>query len=151
MAKELAGSIINNRLGACVNILPGYLLNHSMVHKTAQLHGNVSSCTPHLLLLGVTSVYQWRGRAEEFEKQLLIIKTQTSLIDQLTKHVQANHPYDECEVISMPVTGGSSSYLSWIVKSTGQGSELMCWLLVCLFACLCCLFVAVHVAVPDVQ
>ena len=55
---------------------------------------------------------------EDSKEQLLIIKTQTSLIEQLTQHVQANHPYDECEVISLPVTGGSSSYLKWVIEST---------------------------------
>ena len=51
----------------------------------------------------------------------MIIKTQTSLVDKLTKHVQANHPYDECEVISTPVNGGSASYLSWVCQSTQEG------------------------------
>ncbi len=54
-------------------------------------------------------------------EQLLIIKTQTSLVGKLTKHVQANHPYDECEVISTPVNGGSASYLSWVCQSTQEG------------------------------
>ena len=46
------------------------------------------------------------------------MKTATSLVEQLTAHVQANHPYDECEVISTPVTGGSASYLHWVIQST---------------------------------
>lgn len=70
-----------------------------------------------LLSSGVTSVYHWEGKVEESQEELLVIKTRTSLIEELTKHVQANHPYDECEVISLPVTGGSSSYLSWVVNS----------------------------------
>lgn len=75
-------------------------------------------CIWLLLSSGVTSVYHWEGKVEESQEQLLIIKTQTALIEKLSKHVQANHPYDECEVISLPVTGGSSSYLSWVLKST---------------------------------
>ena len=65
-----------------------------------------------VLLTGVTSVYWWEGKIQKSVEQLMIIKTQTSLVDKLTKHVQANHPYDECEVISTPVNGGSASYLS---------------------------------------
>ena len=70
---------------------------------------------------GVTSVYWWDGKVEESTEQLLIMKTQTQLVERLTKHVQAHHPYDECEVISTPVTGGSLSYISWVKEST-QGN-----------------------------
>lgn len=78
-------------------------------------------CSTRVLLTGVTSVYWWEGKVEESLEQLLIIKTQTSLVDKLTKHVQANHPYDECEVISTPVNGGSPTYLSWVCQSTQEG------------------------------
>ncbi len=63
----------------------------------------------------------WEGKVEESVEQLMIIKTQTSLVDKLTKLIQANHPYDECEVISTPVNGGSASYLSWVCQSTQEG------------------------------
>ncbi len=69
---------------------------------------------------GVSSVYWWEGKVEESSEQMLIIKTQTGFVDTVTKHVQANHPYVECEVISTPVTGGSASYLSWVVESTKE-------------------------------
>ena len=48
------------------------------------------------------------------------MKTQTPLVERLTKHVQSNHPYDECEVISTAVTGGSPSYLEWVKESTQE-------------------------------
>jgi len=32
--------------------------------------------------------------------------------------VKQLHPYDEPELISMPITGGSGSYLSWVLSST---------------------------------
>ena len=116
VAKNLAGSIINNKLAACVNILPGVLLLAQFLQQSLESVRS-SSCMFCLLLSGVTSVYHWEGKLEEDQEQLLIIKTQTALIEELTKHVQCNHPYDECEVISLPVTGGSSSYLSWVVAS----------------------------------
>ena len=67
---------------------------------------------------GVTSVYWWEGKVEQGSEQLLLIKTASGLVERLTKHVQANHPYDECEVISTSVTGGSASYLDWVLQST---------------------------------
>lgn len=66
----------------------------------------------------MTSVYWWEGKVEHGSEQLLIVKTASKLVESLTKHVQANHPYDECEVISTAVTGGSASYLDWVLQST---------------------------------
>lgn len=91
VAKKLASSVIENKLAACVNIVPG-----------------------------ITSVYWWEGKVEESAEQLLIMKTQTTLVERLTEHVQSNHPYDECEVISAAVTGGSLSYLAWVKESTQE-------------------------------
>lgn len=47
---------------------------------------------------GVTSVYWWEGKVEHGSELLLLIKTALSLVKRLTRHGQANHPYDECEV-----------------------------------------------------
>lgn len=66
----------------------------------------------------MTSVYWWEGKVEHGSEQLLMIKTASSLVERLTKHVQGNHPYDECEVVSTSVTGGSASYLEWVLQST---------------------------------
>lgn len=46
-----------------------------------------------------------------------MIKTETQLVPKLTEVVKGNHPYDECEVISLPIVGGSSSYIQWIHDS----------------------------------
>lgn len=53
------------------------------------------------------------------QELLLIIKTQDSLLPRLTEAVKSKHPYDLCEVISLPITGGSDAYLDWLRKSTG--------------------------------
>lgn len=47
-------------------------------------------------------------------KALLMIKTRTSLIDKLTEYVRSNHPYEVCEVISLPIQNGNPPYLKWI-------------------------------------
>ena len=59
---------------------------------------------------------------EQASEQLLVMKTATKLVKELTAHVQANHPYDESEVISTPVNGGSNSYLQWVVQSTNKAN-----------------------------
>jgi periplasmic divalent cation tolerance protein len=86
---KLAHSIIENKLAACVNQIPG-----------------------------VESTYLWQGKVETDSELLLIIKTRQSLLQQLTDHVTANHPYDTPEVIAVPITGGSHKYLQWLAEST---------------------------------
>ncbi|CAA7037829.1 unnamed protein product [Microthlaspi erraticum] len=87
--KKLANSIVQEKLAACVNIVPG-----------------------------VESVYEWEGKVQSDSEELLIIKTRQSLLESLTEHVNANHEYDVPEVIALPITGGSDKYLEWLKNST---------------------------------
>ncbi|KAF3447356.1 hypothetical protein FNV43_RR12542 [Rhamnella rubrinervis] len=89
VGKKLAESIVNEKLAACVNRVPG-----------------------------IESVYLWQGEVQTDAEELLIIKTRQSLLDALTQHVKANHPYDVPEVIALPINGGSPQYLEWIKDST---------------------------------
>ncbi|RLM54435.1 protein CutA 1, chloroplastic-like isoform X1 [Panicum miliaceum] len=89
--KKLAGSIISEKLAACVNIVPG-----------------------------VESVYWWEGKVQSDAEELLIIKTRESLLDSLTEHVKTNHEYDVPEVIALPIQGGNLKYLDWLKNSTRE-------------------------------
>ncbi|CAN6288330.1 unnamed protein product, partial [Urochloa humidicola] len=89
--KKLAGSIISEKLAACVNIVPG-----------------------------IESVYWWDGKMQSDAEELLIIKTRESLLDALTEHVKANHEYDVPEVIALPIKGGNLKYLEWLKNSTRE-------------------------------
>ncbi|GFN88369.1 cuta divalent cation tolerance homolog [Plakobranchus ocellatus] len=75
VAKKLAGDIVQKRLAACVNIIPG-----------------------------VKSVYEWQGKIEQDDEMILMIKTLTSKVDELSEYVRNNHPYDCAEVISSQVS-----------------------------------------------
>ena len=86
-AKEIAGGIVSNKLAACVNIIPG-----------------------------VTSVYEWEGKIENDAEVLMMIKTRSSRIEELTEFVKKNHPYDVCEVITTSIEGGNKEYIDWIGK-----------------------------------
>eukprot|EP01025_Chloroclados_australasicus_P004345 TRINITY_DN11066_c0_g1_i2.p3 TRINITY_DN11066_c0_g1~~TRINITY_DN11066_c0_g1_i2.p3 ORF type:complete len:175 (-),score=20.88 TRINITY_DN11066_c0_g1_i2:341-865(-) len=87
--KKIASKLVETKLAACVNIIPG-----------------------------LTSVYWWDGKVNEDPELLLMIKSQRALLSDLTKQVQKLHPYDECEVIATDVIGGSPTYLSWVKDST---------------------------------
>jgi periplasmic divalent cation tolerance protein len=80
--------LVKNKLAACCNIIPGLI-----------------------------SIYEWEGKVCNDSEQLLMIKSTKDALQQLTSMVQTEHSYDECEVIAVPVVGGSQSYLDWVVQS----------------------------------
>ncbi|KAF6255967.1 hypothetical protein COO60DRAFT_1531576 [Scenedesmus sp. NREL 46B-D3] len=94
VAGSLAAALVDRQLAACVNILPG-----------------------------VTSVYSWKGKVEKDSEVLMMIKTQAHLLERLTAQVKALHPYDEPEVIALPVVGGSASYMAWLRDSTAAADR----------------------------
>ena len=73
--------IVSAKLSACVNIIPS-----------------------------ITSVYEWKGNIETDSEVLMIIKTRTELIDELTVAVKANHPYEVFELISTPVLSDHKNF-----------------------------------------
>ena len=77
--------LIERRLAACVNVLPG-----------------------------VISVYRWEGELQRDEEWLLVAKSTRQVLDDLVRCVKALHSYDLPEIIALPIGGGSEAYLRWI-------------------------------------
>ncbi|KAM6993416.1 divalent-cation tolerance protein CutA-like [Passerculus sandwichensis] len=88
VATELARSLVQRRLAACVNVIPG-----------------------------VTSVYTWQGKLEEDSEVLLMIKTRSSRVPALSDFVRSHHPYEVPEVVALPVAQGNPPYLRWVRDS----------------------------------
>ena len=84
-AQRLAGALVQEKLAACVNRIPG-----------------------------VESTYTWEGRVERDTEDLLIVKTRADLFDRLKERVRALHGYDVPEIIAVPIVQGSESYLEWM-------------------------------------
>jgi periplasmic divalent cation tolerance protein len=63
---------------------------------------------------GARSIYRWKGKVEESDEDLLIIKTGQRCFDRLRKRVRELHSYSEPEIIALPISGGSASYLKWL-------------------------------------
>ena len=88
-ARHIARSVVEARLAACVNILPG----------------------------AVTSVYRWKGKVETAKERLLLIKTSRKRLARLRAAVERLHSYDVPEIIALPIAAGSPAYLKWIEAS----------------------------------
>lgn len=87
-AQELASLVLNEKLAACVTLLPG-----------------------------ASSLYYWDGRLEqEYEVQMLLKSDrlhQEALLNCLKQH----HPYQTPELLVLPVCAGDKDYLSWLNAS----------------------------------
>jgi periplasmic divalent cation tolerance protein len=68
----------------------------------------------------IISTYRWQGKIEHEEEWLCLMKTRTGLYEALEKAIRAAHPYDEPEIIALPVVKGSEGYLRWIEQETQQ-------------------------------
>lgn len=93
-AERIARRLVENRLAACVNIVPG-----------------------------VTSVYRWEGSIEKGSEWLLLIKTRRELFDRLEAELKTLHSYAVPEIVALTVVEGSAQYLDWIAHETEELEE----------------------------
>ncbi|XP_038012515.1 protein CutA [Motacilla alba alba] len=88
IARDIARAIMDKRLAAGVNILP----------KSSAL-------------------YFWKGELEESTEILLLVKTRTSKIGELSNYVRSIHPFEIPEIISLPIEQGNPGYLRWMEEN----------------------------------
>jgi len=87
--RQIARAVVRKRLAACVNII----------------------------LSPVESFYTWKGKLEKAPEYLLMMKTTTKRLAELEREVGRLHSYDVPEFIALPITEGSTKYLSWLNDS----------------------------------
>ncbi len=68
----------------------------------------------------ITSTYWWQGNMEEAEEWICAIKTRKELFEDVADMIKRLHPYEEPEIIAIPIIAGSEGYLDWIVQETTQ-------------------------------
>lgn len=88
-AAALAARLVEERLAACVNILP--------------------PCT---------SVYRWEAQIETAVEVPLLIKTSAARYAALEAAIRAHHPYELPEVVAVPVERGLPAYLDWVAAES---------------------------------
>ncbi len=87
-AAVLARALIERKVVACVNIIPG-----------------------------VRSIYRWQGEIHEDAEALLVMKTDIEHLPALQQAVTELHSYDVPEFVAFPVETGSPAYLSWVAEN----------------------------------
>lgn len=67
------------------------------------------------------SRYWWNGKIECGDEYLLAIKTRGDLFAELSEFIKKNHSYETPEIVEIPMTIGSTEYLSWIESALERG------------------------------
>jgi len=89
-AEKIARLLVEERLAASVNVLPG-----------------------------LRSFYRWKGKVEDAAEWLLLIKSSRGKFDKLKAMLEKLHSYDVPEVIALPIVDGSKNYLLWLEGEIG--------------------------------
>jgi periplasmic divalent cation tolerance protein len=89
-ARRLAEAILQARLAACVNLVPG-----------------------------LESHYWWQGRGEQAGEVLLLIKTSAELFEALSAMVRTTHSYECPEIVAFDPREIAPAYRAWWEKETG--------------------------------
>ncbi|MFC7845790.1 divalent-cation tolerance protein CutA [Streptomyces sp. NPDC057382] len=66
----------------------------------------------------ITAVYWWKNEVKTAQEWRISCMTMTDRLPQLEAWLSEEHPYDVPQWITLPVTGGSEAYLSWVVEET---------------------------------
>jgi periplasmic divalent cation tolerance protein len=88
-AERAGRSIVEQRLAACVNILPG-----------------------------MVSHYWWQGAIERGEEAVMIIKTRASLAERVCAAVKEMHSYTTPAIMVLPIEQVDAAYLNWLMAET---------------------------------
>lgn len=89
-AERVSRILVNEKLAACVNILPAH------------------------------SIYHWKGSVEAENEVLVILKTDEETYPALERRILELHPYEVPMIVATPICSGSKSYLAWISQSLAK-------------------------------
>lgn len=90
-AEKISNSLLEEKLAACVNILPH-----------------------------VNSAYWWKGKIEKSIEVMMIAKTTGELVENIIERVKQLHSYEVPETVAIQITDGNKDYLKWINNSVNK-------------------------------
>ncbi len=96
-------------LVTCASVGEARRIGRSVVEK------KLAACTN--ILVGVESIYRWKGKVERAREVLLVMKTTAARLRELEREVKRVHGYEVPEFIALPIVAGSQEYLEWVGKS----------------------------------
>ena len=85
---RLARGILERKLAACVNLIPG-----------------------------IRSWYWWKRKVASSREVLLVIKTHSGRLQPLHRWIRENHPYEVPEFLAFETSHGDARYLQWLLTS----------------------------------
>src|ERR1700692_2954686 len=92
-AEQAGRELVQRRLCACVNILPG-----------------------------MVSLYWWEGLIERGEEVVIIVKTRAALAEAVREAARQLHSYTTPAILVLPIESVDPDYHAWIVNET-QGEK----------------------------
>jgi periplasmic divalent cation tolerance protein len=93
-AEKAGRALVERRLCACVNILPG-----------------------------MVSHYWWNGAVERGEEVVMIIKTRATLTGEVSAAVKATHSYSTPAIVVLPIESVEATYLGWLLAETAPEAK----------------------------
>jgi len=93
-AEQAGRALVERRLCACVNILPG-MISH----------------------------YWWQGELERGEEVVMIIKTRASLAERVSTAVKELHSYTTPAILVLPLESVDKGYLDWLMAETEPATK----------------------------
>jgi periplasmic divalent cation tolerance protein len=88
-AERIGRALVEERLAACVNLLPG-----------------------------MRSLYRWQERVDQADEVVLLAKTAGGRFEALAARVRALHSYTLPCIVALPVVAGVPDYLAWVAAGS---------------------------------
>jgi periplasmic divalent cation tolerance protein len=92
---EIAHALVQRRLAACVNVLPG-----------------------------VRSIFRWKGKVQQDGEFLLIIKTLEANFEAVREVIRELNAYELPEIVGLDAVKADLAFANWVKESsTGEASD----------------------------
>ncbi|MBT8507324.1 hypothetical protein AZH53_02620 [Methanomicrobiaceae archaeon CYW5] len=90
VAYDIGHALVNEHLVACINLIP------------------------------VRSMYIWEENFCTERELLMMMKTTPEKFSEIENRIRTLHPYDVPEILGVPVSQGTESYLAWVLQSVSE-------------------------------